>query len=180
MLLIQILSLLELYNILGLRKNLIAPIIFGLLGYQHFFSTGHQATIPSIQWELGFMTTETILFPFTHLNIVLNTFGLFLIICLSIPLIALWRIPPSNRPITVLSQIITDITTLITYQTFISLSSLVFAAHFRRHLMVWKIFAPRFMLSSLLLIVLNLTLVFITLWFGAGKVVTQINRIFGK
>lgn len=180
MLLVQILSLLELYNILGLRKNLIAPIIFGLLGYQHFFSTGHQATIPSIQWELGFMTTETILFPFTHLNIVLNTFGLFLIVCLSIPLIALWRIPPSNRPITVLSQIITDITTLITYQTFISLSSLIFAAHFRRHLMVWKIFAPRFMLSSLLLIVLNITLICITLWFGAGKVIAQINRIFGK
>lgn len=180
MLLVQVLSVLELYKIIGLRKNLIAPIIFGLLGYQHFFSTGHQATIPSIQWELGFMTTETILFPFTHLNIVLNTFGLFFIICLSIPLIALWRIPPSNRPITVLSQVITDITTLITYQTFISFSSLVFAAHFRRHLMVWKIFAPRFMLSGLLLIVLNLTLVCITLWFGTGKVIAQVNRIFGK
>ncbi|CUM66192.1 uncharacterized protein PRCAT00003850001 [Priceomyces carsonii] len=180
MLLIQILSLLELYYILDLRRNLIAPILFGLLGYQHFFSTGHQATIPSIQWEIGFMTTESIFFPFTHLNILLNTFGSFVIICLSIPLITLWRLPPSNKPITVLSQIITDITTLMTYQTLTSLSSLIFAAYFRRHLMVWKIFAPRFMLSGLLLIVTNITLIIFTLWFGTGKILTQVNRIFGK
>lgn len=179
-LLIQILSLLELFNVLEIRRNLISPIIFGLLGFQHFFSTGHQATIPSIQWELGFMTTETITFPFTHMTIGLNTFGSFIIICLAIPLITLWRIVPSNKPITVLSQIITNIATLLTYQIVISLSSLVFAANFRRHLMVWKIFAPRFMLSGLLLIVMNIVLIFITLLFGTGKVVTQVNRIFGK
>ena len=74
LLIVQILSLLEILDVLSIRRNLITPIIFGLLGYQHFFSTGHQATIPSIQWELGFMTTETIVFPFTHLNIFLNTF----------------------------------------------------------------------------------------------------------
>lgn len=63
LLIVQILSLLEILDVLSIRRNLITPIIFGLLGYQHFFSTGHQATIPSIQWELGFMTTETIVFP---------------------------------------------------------------------------------------------------------------------
>ncbi|KAK6457676.1 uncharacterized protein RJT20DRAFT_125489 [Scheffersomyces xylosifermentans] len=180
MLIVQILSLLELYVILDIRRNLISPIIFGLLGYQHFFSTGHQATLPSIQWDVGFMTTETIRLPFTHLNIILNTFGPFFIVCLSIPLITLWRIVPSSKPITVLSQIITNITTFITYQLFTGLSSLIFAAHFRRHLMVWKIFAPRFMLSALLILVLNIFLITITLWFGTGKVVTQVNRIFGK
>ncbi|RLV95788.1 GPI ethanolamine phosphate transferase 3 [Spathaspora sp. JA1] len=168
MLIIQILSLLELNDTLSIRKNLISPIIFGLLGYQHFFSTGHQATIPSIQWELGFMTTETIFMPFTHLNIVLNTFGPFFIVCLSLPLITLWRIVPSNKPITVLSQIITNVTTFITYQLFTGLTSLIFAAHFRRHLMVWKVFAPRFMLSGLLIIVLNVFLIVVTLWFGVA------------
>ncbi|ODV79788.1 uncharacterized protein CANTADRAFT_21076 [Suhomyces tanzawaensis NRRL Y-17324] len=179
-LIVQILSLLELFDALDIRKNLIAPVVFGLLGYQHFFSTGHQATIPSIQWEIGFMTTESIVFPFTHINIVLNTFGSFFIICLAIPLITLWKIAPSSKPITVLSQIVTNVTTLITYQIFTSLSSLIFAAHFRRHLMVWKIFAPRFMLSGMLLIVFNVFLILITLWFGTGKIVTQVNRIFGK
>lgn len=180
MLIIQILSLLELFDLLDIRKNLVAPIALGLLGHQHFFSTGHQATIPSVQWEIGFMTTETITLPFTHLNIVLNTFGSFIIVCLAVPLITLWRIPPSNKPITVLSQIITNVTTLLSYQTFTSTSSFIFAAHFRRHLMVWKIFAPRFMLGGLLLVVTNLTLIFLTLWLGTGKVLSQVNRIFGK
>lgn len=180
MLVVQLLSLLELFHFLDIRRNLVAPIVFGLLGYQHYFSTGHQATIPSIQWEVGFMTTQTIMFPFTHLNISLNTFGLFLIVCLSVPLITLWRLPPSAKPITVLLQIVTNITTLLTYQTFTSLMSFVFAAHFRRHLMVWKIFAPRFMFSALLLIVFNVALTVITLWLATGRVLTQINRIFSK
>lgn len=124
MLVVQILTLLELFDILNLRQNLISPTIFGLLAYQHFFTTGHQATIPSIQWDVGFITTESITFPFTHLNIALNTFGSFIIICIAIPLITLWRIPPSAKPITVLSQIVTNMTSLLTYQTVVSISSL--------------------------------------------------------
>lgn len=179
-LIVQLLSLLELFDLLDLRRNLVAPVVFGLLGYQHFFTTGHQATIPSIQWEVGFMTTQTIFFPFTHLNIALNTFGSFFIVCLSVPLITLWRLPPSSKPITVLSQIVTNVTTLLTYQTLTSIMSFIFAAHFRRHLMVWKIFAPRFMLSALLIVVFNVTLTLGTMWFATGRVLTQINRIFGK
>lgn len=179
-LLVQILTLLELIDMLDLRRNLVSSIMLCILGYQHFFSTGHQATIPSIQWETGFMTTETIVFPFTHVNIILNTFGSFIIVGLAVPLITLWRIKPSGKSITVLSQIITNITTLLTYQTLTSLSSFIFAAHFRRHLMVWKIFAPRFMLSGLLLIVFNLHLIFCTFWFGSGRILNQVNRIFGK
>lgn len=180
LLIVQILSLLEILDVLDIRKNLITSIIFGLLGYQHFFSTGHQATLQSIQWEMGFMTTETIVFPFTHLNIFLNTMGPFFLTGLAIPLITIWKIIPSSKPITLLSQIITNITTLITYHLFTGLSSLLFAAHFRRHLMVWKIFAPRFMLSGILIISLNIFLIFITLWFGTGRILSQINRIFGK
>lgn len=179
-LLVQILTLLELFDMFHLRRNMIAPVMFLLLGYQHFFSTGHQATIPSIQWEVGFMTTQTIVFPFTHLNITLNTFGLFFIVCLSLPLITLWRTPPSAKPITVLSQIITNTTTMMTYQTAISIMSFVFAANFRRHLMVWKIFAPRFMLSAILLVVINVTVIVFTVWFATGRVLTQVNRIFGR
>lgn len=179
-LLVQLLSLLELFDILELRKNLIAPVTFGLLGYQHFFSTGHQATLSSIQWDVGFMTTQTIVLPFTHLNIALNTFGPFLIICASLPLITLWRLPPSTKPITILSQIVTNVTTLMTYQTMTSIMSFLFVAHFRRHLMVWKVFAPRFMLSALLLIVFNLTLTLVTMWFSTRRILTQINRVFGK
>ncbi|OBA23729.1 hypothetical protein METBIDRAFT_30148 [Metschnikowia bicuspidata var. bicuspidata NRRL YB-4993] len=179
-LVVQILTLLELYDLLELRRNLIAPVVFSLLGYQHFFSTGHQATIPSIQWDIGFMTTETIFFPFTHLNIFLNTFGSFLIVCSAVPLITLWKIPPSAKPITMLSQVVTNVTTVLTYQILTSIMSFLFAAIFRRHLMVWKVFAPRFMLSALLLIVLNVTLAIFTILFATGRLLMQVNRIFGR
>lgn len=179
-LIVQILSLLELFDILELRRNLIAPVTFGLLGYQHFFSTGHQATLSSIQWDVGFLTTQSIVFPFTHLNILLNTFGSFFIVCISLPLITLWRLPPTAKPITILSQIVTNVTTLMTYQTMTSIMSFIFVAHFRRHLMVWKVFAPRFMLSALLLIVFNVTLTLVTMWFSTRRLLTQVNRIFGK
>lgn len=179
-LLIQILSFLEIIDLLHLRRNLISPVLFGLLGYQHFFSTGHQATIPSIQWDVAFLTNESIMFPFTHLNLILNNFGSFIIVCLALPLITLWRIPPTSKPITTLSQIVTIITSLITYQTLISLSSFIFTAHFRRHLMVWKIFAPRFMLNGVLLILIDVLVIVLTLWFGSGKILSQVNRIFGK
>ncbi|CAK7893859.1 GPI ethanolamine phosphate transferase 3 [[Candida] anglica] len=180
MLLIQIMSLLEIFDILRLRNNLIAPTMFGMLAYQHYFSTGHQATIPSIQWDVGFITTETITFPFTHLNIVLNTFGSFILVCVAVPLITLWKLAPSSKPITVLSQIVANTTSLLAYQTVVSVSSFIFAAHFRRHLMVWKIFAPRFMLSGILLLLMNAILVFITILFATGKLMAQVNRIFGK
>ena len=180
MLLVQMLSLLELFDLLDLRKNLIAPVTFGLLGYQHFFSTGHQATLSSIQWEVGFMTTQSIVFPFTHLNIVLNTFGLFILVCVALPLITLWRLPPSTKPITILSQIVTNVTTLMTYQTLTSILSFIFVAHFRRHLMVWKVFAPRFMLSAILLVVFNVSLTAVTMGFSTRRLVTQVNRIFGR
>ncbi|PVH16767.1 uncharacterized protein CXQ87_004320 [Candidozyma duobushaemuli] len=177
---VQLLSLLELYDILNLQRNLVAVIVFALLGYQHFFSTGHQAAIRSIQWETGFMVNQKVSYILSGLTIILNTFGSFFIICLAVPLITLWRIPPSAKPITLLAQVVTNVTTLLTYQTIISIMSFIFAAHFRRHLMVWKIFAPRFMLSALLLIVFNVSLTFGTMWFATSRVLTQVNRIFGK
>lgn len=54
----QLLSILEIIDLLKLKENIIGPIALGLLSYQHFFTTGHQATIPSVQWDIGFMLSE--------------------------------------------------------------------------------------------------------------------------
>jgi len=176
----QILSVFELVDILNVRGNLISPVVLGLLGFLHFFSTGHQATIPSINWEIGFTLTEKITFPFTHLAIVLNTFGPFIIVAISISLITLWKIPPSFKPISLYGKIIENCGTLLIYETLVTLSTLIFAAVFRRHLMVWKIFAPRFMFAGLVQIAINVVLVTITIGFSCGRLILQINRIFGK
>lgn len=179
-LLVQVLSALELFKVLRIRRGFLCPVVLGLLGFQHFFSTGHQATIPSIQWETAFMTTQSIVFPFSHLNVFLNTFGSFIIVALCVPLIALWGVGPSKKPISLLAQVITDATSFLTYFLVIGVLSLGFLAHFRRHLMVWKVFAPRFMLSGLLILILNFFVIAVLLVFGTGRIVHQVNRIFGK
>ncbi|ODV88010.1 hypothetical protein CANARDRAFT_193846 [[Candida] arabinofermentans NRRL YB-2248] len=175
----QILTLLELVDLLDIRNNLISVVIMGLLGYLHFFTSGHQATLAAIHWETGFLLTETIVFPFTHIAIALNTFGPFIIVGLCVALLSLWKIPPTAKPISLISKIVENSTSLLIYQLCLTLSTLIMANHFRRHLMVWKIFAPRFMLNAMILIVLNVVLTLITVGFASGTVIKRWYKMFG-
>ncbi|SCV04217.1 LAME_0H16688g1_1 [Lachancea meyersii CBS 8951] len=175
----QLLSILEIFDLLKLKENLIGPVSMGLLAYQQFFSTGHQATIPAVQWDVGFVLTERITFPFTHLGIVMNTFGPHIIVALSVALLTLWRQPPTVlKPQTLLARVVSNCGMLLIYNTVLCLSSFVWVTHFRRHLMVWKIFCPRFMLASLSLIVLQVIITLITIAFASGRLIRQINNLF--
>lgn len=175
----QLLTLFELVDILNIRTNLISVVVIVMLGYLHFFSTGHQATLQSIQWESGFSFTETITFPFTHLSIILNTFGSFILVSISIPLLTLWKISPTNKPIALSSKIVENAMTMLIYQTSLTLVTLIMTNHFRRHLMVWKIFAPRFMLNAIILFLMNVTLTFISVGYSSVKVVSRWYDVFG-
>lgn len=175
----QLLTLLEIVDILNIRTNLISVVVICLLGYLHFFSTGHQATLQSIQWETGFMFTETIVFPVTHLAILLNTLGAFILAAIAIPLLTLWKIPPTNKPVALSSKIVENALTVLIYQTSLTLVTLIMTNNFRRHLMVWKIFAPRFMLNAIILVLLNVILTFISVGYSSVKVVSRWYEVFG-
>ncbi|GMM33973.1 mannose-ethanolamine phosphotransferase [Saccharomycopsis crataegensis] len=176
----QIFNTLEILDILGLRSNMIGPIIFNLLGYSFFYSTNHQITISSIKWELAFQLSDSVTFPLSHIPILLNSFGPFIIVSLSVILITIWKIPPNLKPISLLSKIIVNCLTLLMSQTIITLSSLFFTNWFKRHLMVWKIFVPCFLFNSLILLVINFVIILVGFFFGVTKLIHQINRIFGK
>lgn len=175
----QLLTLFELVDILNIRTNLVSVVVMTLLGYLHFFTTGHQATLQSIQWETGFMFTETISFPFTHLAIILNTLGPFILIAVAIPLLVIWKIPPTKKPITLCSKIVENSMTVLIYQTILTLVTLVMTNHLRRHLMVWKIFAPRFMLNALILFLFNIILTFISVGYSSVNAVLRWYQVFG-
>ncbi|KAJ1506128.1 mannose-ethanolamine phosphotransferase gpi13 [Coelomomyces lativittatus] len=89
-----------------------------------FFATGHQATIPSIQWSSGLVALHSSHLFLSGCFVLLNSIGhiglsrkfSWKLLCLEI-----WHLVCS------------------------SLSVL----HLRRHLMVWKIFCPRWILSVL-------------------------------
>ncbi|TAQ83832.1 hypothetical protein B7494_g7844 [Chlorociboria aeruginascens] len=56
----QILSLLEILDLNSLTTSPIGPAILALLGSFHFFKTGHQTTLSSIQWESAFIPLHSI------------------------------------------------------------------------------------------------------------------------
>lgn len=175
----QLLLLLELFDLLQLRHLMAAPVVLGLLLHAHFFSTGHQATLALIQWDMAYMTTELIAFPYTHLQLVLNTLGLHIVVCLAVPLVVLWKIGPSTKPILLLLQVVECAALFLMYHAVVATSSMIWAAFFRRHLMVWKVFAPRFMLGGVTLAAVGIVLSVAAVGFGTGKVIKQASRVFG-
>ncbi|CCH58639.1 hypothetical protein TBLA_0A08500 [Henningerozyma blattae CBS 6284] len=179
--LLQLLTILEIIDLFRLKQNIIGPVALGLLCYQQYFTTGHQATIPSIQWDMGFILSPSITFPLTHIGLFLNTFGPHIIVSLSVALLTFWRQPPSIlNPQTLLARIVSSCGGLAIYNTVLCLSSFIFVTHFRRHLMVWKIFCPRYLFASASLLITQFIVVFVTIAFASGRLIRQINELFWR
>lgn len=172
----QMLTLLELIDLYNLKYSILGPVVLGLLGSSYFFSTGHHATLPAIQWEIGFVPAATITFPITHLAIFLNTFAPSILATLTVPLVVLWKIPPSVKPKAVVTRITRSLLGIAFYQAIVTFSTMIWAAYFRRHLMIWKIFSPRYMLGGIALLVVDIFVV-VGLAVG-GQSVTYITGIF--
>lgn len=175
----QILSLLEVLdtNFLTTSNSAIGPIVLGLLGSFHYFKTGHQATLSSIQWESAFIPLETIRYPWSPLLVLMNTFGAQILAAIAVPLTVLWKRPvdtgrgaakapptsddsknkPTRRPMNrLLSDVAQAVSTHILYYAVINLATTMWAGHLRRHLMLYRIFNPRFMLGAAVLVTVDL------------------------
>lgn len=66
----------------------------------------------------------------------------------------------------------------ILYYAVIQLACTMWAGHLRRHLMLYRVFMPRFMMASALLLVVDLVVVFVAL--GATKISAEsVGEVFG-
>jgi GPI ethanolamine phosphate transferase 3 subunit O len=181
----QILLLLEILQINNLSNSSIGVTTLFLLGNSHFFTTGHQATLPSIIWDAAFVPFTTIQYPWSPILVIVNTFGSYIIVALSVPLLALWDHHPTETD--TLSRAAGVTVTYMLQQTFVTTSSIIFAAHFRRHLMVWKIFGPRYMMAAIVLLVTDVVVLVGGIAWGfwlvvvnVGAITTRIERIRNK
>lgn len=166
----QILCLLEILDTSGLTLNgaaqpFIGPVVLAMLGSYHFFKTGHQAVLSSIQWNAAFIPLRTIHYPWSPLLILLNNFGPQILCAAAVPLTVLWKRPVSKA--TGLRGYWSDITQacvahLIYYAT-VQAATTMWAAHLRRHLMLYRVFMPRFLMASAVLVTVDVTLVFVAL-----------------
>lgn len=155
-----------------------------LLSYVIFFATGHQATFASIQWKVAFVGFDTVTYPWSPLLVILNTLGPFMLCALAVPLLVFWNFSPklardgepAKVPLT--SELLRACLRFSTYHAVITLSTAVWAAHFRRHLMVWKVFAPRFMLAGVTLLAVDWTLTFLAMGWGSLVTISKVRRAF--
>lgn len=197
----QILSLLELLDILNLTTSSIGPIMLGVLGSFHFFKTGHQATLSSIQWESAFVPLHTIRYPYSPMLVVLNTFGPQILCTIAVPLIALWKIQPKQKPqklmgstgsseedgadeagngggVTRAGSVGKVIANYLLYYVVINLATTMWAGHLRRHLMLYRIFSPRWMTGAAVLLVVDLVGIVVGL-IGVRVSITSVAEVFG-
>lgn len=192
----QILSLLEILDSNGLTtsNSAIGPIILALLGSFHFFTTGHQATLSSIQWESAFIPLSTIRYPWSPILVIFNTFGAQIISAVATPLTALWKRPidsrgpqavtsgraklPENSTRRLLADVAQAATTHILYYATINLATTMWAGWLRRHLMLYRIFCPRFMMGAAVLVVVDI----VVMCFAVGGVrwsTISVGDVFG-
>lgn len=158
--------------------------VLALLGYLCFFSSGHQATLSSIQWRVAFLTSRTLTYPLSPALVVLNSFGhVTLLPPLLVGLAVMWNTAPlprgSQRKMALPAQLLSALLTLALYNTLLLVSTAGLGALvFNRHLMLFKVWVPRFMLSATVCVLAQLAALATVL--AAWQTANKVNTIFGS
>ena len=190
---LQTLSLLELVDALALpASNPIAPVVLALLAGAHFFATGHQATLASIQWDAAFLASRAVRYPWSPLLVVLNTYGAQVLGVVAVPLVVLWKKGPKEKASNsgsaedsskgngkgeqkgegtgeetkgggLLEGVAQALAWHVAYYAVLSLATTMWAGWLRRHLMLYRIFSPRFMTGAAVLVVVDLVGILVAL-----------------
>jgi phosphatidylinositol glycan class O len=172
----QLFSLLEIVDTNSLRHSAIGPVVLGLLGSFHYFKTGHQATLASIQWDSAFIPLSTVRYPWSPLLVILNTFGAHILCAIAVPALVLWKAHPKQRRL--LSTVAKAVATHLLFYAVVNLATTMWAGHLRRHLMLYRIFSPRFMLGAAALLVADVVAIFVGLW-GTRMSMLSVAEVFG-
>lgn len=169
--------LLDLLDLADLKYTLAVPVIFDFLGHLFYYSTGHQSTIPSIQWDTAFVASSTVSYFWSPLAVILNTLGPYIYSTLFSVLAATWRRAPFKEPRQLLAYICRAAAGTAFVGALRTQGSMTAAALLRRHLMTWKIFAPRYMLAGICLVASDIVIVVAIL--VGGHTLHKITKIFG-
>ncbi|CZT05873.1 probable GPI ethanolamine phosphate transferase 3 [Rhynchosporium agropyri] len=172
----QILSLVEILDLNALTTSPIGPIMLALLGSFHFFKTGHQATLSSIQWESAFIPMHSITYPYSPILVGLNTFGAQILAAIALPLVVLWKQKPRKKGL--LRSVAAALAWHLAYYAVIGLATTMWAGHLRRHLMLYRIFSPKFMSAAFILLIVDVVGVLVAL-VGVRVNTLGVAEVFG-
>ncbi|WYZ40184.1 hypothetical protein EsH8_IV_000525 [Colletotrichum jinshuiense] len=172
----QILSLVELLDLNSLTTEAIGPVMLGVIGNFGYFKTGHQAALSSIQWDSAFIPLFSVRYPWSPIIVALNTYGAQIVAVAAVPLIVLWKVGPKRKG--VLESVTRALGIFIAYFAVESLATMAWAGWLRRHLMLYRVFSPRFMMAATLLLVVDLVGLVITL-IGVRSNTMAVSEVFG-
>ncbi|KAF2154898.1 hypothetical protein K461DRAFT_222289 [Myriangium duriaei CBS 260.36] len=175
---LSLLAALEALDATNLRSSPLGPVLFALLGQFHFFKTGHQAALASIQWESAFVPLRGIVYPWSPLLVVTNTYAGPILAAVAVPAIALWKVPPRTPAKQVLEHVARDVATFSAVYAAFAMATVVEAAWLRRHLMLYRIFMPRMLLAVTSLLTVEVVVLVVGL-VGLRWAVVSVGEVFG-
>jgi phosphatidylinositol glycan class O len=170
-LLVQILCLLEVLSTTSLQNTPLAPLSLFLLGQLHFFATGHQAVLSSLQWDAAFIALRSIRQPWSAFAMAINTLGPQILVTLAVPAFALWRAPGREKGL--VSKIAKSYAQYVAIHGTVLLATSVWAMWLRRHLMLFRVFCPRWLLAGVTMLVVDVVVVLgglVGVWISMGSV----------
>ncbi|KAJ3328351.1 mannose-ethanolamine phosphotransferase gpi13 [Blyttiomyces sp. JEL0837] len=133
----------------GAGTMLLFIVVLVIMGHRYYFATGHQTTLSSIQWDMSFVGLDEVNWYVSPIMMALNTYGGHLLAALSAPMLGLWRRAivkgTENRMV---KELTASVGMMVMCWSLGGLSATLFAGHFRRHLMVWGVFAPKFLFQD--------------------------------
>ena len=114
--------------------------------------------------------------PWSAMVVILNTYGAQIIATVCVPLLALWKVGPKQKG--VLETVSRTLGVFVAYYAVEALATMSWAGWLRRHLMLYRVFSPRYMMAVTLLLVLDLVVLVITLT-GLRSNTLSISEVFG-
>ena len=126
-------------------------VVWCLASWQFYFTLGHNGAFSSINWNAAFVGFDSLdSYLLSGILVAGDLLGSFVIFSFGLPLLLVNRLT-SDSWRRVLFQ-------ALAYHTLVTLLETIGVVLLRRHLMVWGIFAPRFMLQVTVLILTDLCL----------------------
>lgn len=143
-----------------------ASVWWGFFTIQFFYTTGHTFDFNSLHWASAFVGFEEINWIGGGILMMIETFVAQILFSFSLPILVYWFTYYSTKPTPNLDSISLSLFSLsVLYLLFFALNS-TFTTFFvyaqRRHLMVWRIFAPKYVFEGLILLVVDFVVILTT------------------
>lgn len=144
----------------GQPPTLLLSVVWTIGSRAAFFFTGHHSQFSRLQYSAAFIGFETFHPLVGGILLFINTFGLEVSLLVSLPLLCGGRSSSDmNRSlggVTYLDQVALAVSTLSCVRTCLSMLNAYIQ---RRHLMLWAVFAPKFVFDAVMQAVLSTAVV---------------------